>query len=366
MNKKKRSASIAVLLCAGGLFAISAVVVPNLVNSAVVAKDSTAAPQKDVRQSLPKNTVPVLKVEAPLPVSTVDDYLRKNMNKEQMEQIYDSLSKAPEPTVVGGHDQTESELNLRTKRQWVLEDQYVYDGLRPRIPLPFEAGQGDLYLDLKTNTLYVPDRTWTDEELLQLIDWNYRLAYIASQRFPEKPVFPQKYSESEFIMRAAESVRKLYDADVSKLEISTSLHKPGFGFPSQWWVHFSPYKERTMRGQGMEVWNYHVIIDTETGVLVDTTAINADAIRTPIDGAAAATIQKDDRWIREAKRIVKDKQGEQRKIVKAYLTDTEVNNKRGMVAVDVLLEDGSKYNAEFRYPSMMLRCLIYEPADKEK
>ncbi|MEK3717387.1 hypothetical protein [Paenibacillus sp. FSL R7-0333] len=109
-----------------------------------------------------------------------------------------------------------------------------------------------------------------------------------------------------------------------------------------------------------------MIIDTETGVLVDTTAINAGAIRTPIDGAAAATLQKDQRWIEEAKRIIKNKQGEHRKIVKAYLTDTEVNNKRGMVAVDVLLEDGSKYNAEFRYPSMMLRCLIYEPADKGK
>lgn len=217
-----------------------------------------------------------------------------------------------------------------------------------------------------TNTFYIPDRVWTDEELLQGIDWLFRQGYVSSLRFPDKLVFPEKYSESEFIMRAAESISKLYDADVSKLEISTSLHQPGFGFPSQWWVYFSPYKERTMRGQGLEVWNYHVIIDTDTGVLVDTTAINLDAIRTPIDGAAAATIQKDDRWIKEAKRVVKDKQGEQRKIVKAYLTDTEVNNKRGMVAVDVLLEDGSKYNAEFRYPSMMLRCLIYEPADKEK
>ncbi|MNU09271.1 hypothetical protein D3C72_2557370 [compost metagenome] len=58
-----------------------------------------------------------------------------------------------------------------------------------------------------------------------------------------------------------------------------------------------------------------------------------------------------------------DKQGETRRIVKAYLTDTEVNNKRGMVAVDLLLEDGSRYNAEFRYPDQALRCLIYEAAD---
>ncbi|MEK3791350.1 hypothetical protein MKX42_06405 [Paenibacillus sp. FSL R7-0204] len=359
MNKKKRSVSIAVLLCAGGLFAISAVAVPNLVNSAVVAKDSTAATQEDVRLSQPKITVPVLKVEAPVPVSSVDDYLRKNMTQEQIQQINDYMDTGLEPQGVGVR-LTEAE----TKRHLVLHDQYVYDGVRPQKPMPFKEGQGDLYLDLMTNTLYAPDRVWTDEELLQLIDWTYRQGYVSSLRFPEKPVFLQKYSESEFIMRAAESVRKLYDADVSKLKVSTSLHNPGFGYPSQWWVDFSPYKERTMRGQGQEVWTYNVWIDPETGVVVDTTAVNLAAIRTPIDEAAAATIQKDDRWIKEAKRIVKDKQGEQRRIVKAYLTDTEVNNKRGMVAIDVLLEDGSKYNAEFRYPSMMLRCLIYEPADK--
>lgn len=56
-----------------------------------------------------------------------------------------------------------------------------------------------------------------------------------------------------------------------------------------------------------------------------------------------------------------NKQGEKRAIVKASLTDTEVNNKRGMVAVKLLLEDGSSYTAELRYPDQTLRCLIYEP-----
>ncbi|MEK3717388.1 hypothetical protein [Paenibacillus sp. FSL R7-0333] len=116
MNKKKWSASIAVLLCAGGLFAISAVVVPNLVNSAVVAKDSTAAPQKDVRLPLTESAVPVLKVEAPVPVSTVEDYLRKNMTQEQIQQIDGFLDRGLEPQGDSSRELTESE----TKRQLVL------------------------------------------------------------------------------------------------------------------------------------------------------------------------------------------------------------------------------------------------------
>ncbi|MNR54328.1 hypothetical protein D3C85_1744930 [compost metagenome] len=50
----------------------------------------------------------------------------------------------------------------------------------------------------------------------------------------------------------------------------------------------------------------------------------------------------------------------------ASLTDTDVNNKRGMVAVKVVLEDGSSYTAELRYPDQTLRCLIYEEAEAAK
>lgn len=48
----------------------------------------------------------------------------------------------------------------------------------------------------------------------------------------------------------------------------------------------------------------------------------------------------------------------------AYLIDTDKNNSRGMVDVKLLLEDGSSYIAELRYPDKSLRCLLYEEAAK--
>lgn len=360
MKTKKGSATVAVILVSGGVFAASAFLVPSLVNSAVVAKNTTAA-QDNVRLSLTGSTVPVLKVEAPVPVSTVNDNLLKQMTETQMQQIYDYIEKPGDPNV-SGRQMTDSEI----KRNLVLQDQYVYDGERPQKPMPLEPGQGALYLDMNTNTYYYPEQTWTDEEHLQLIDWYARLNYVLSKRYVTAPSLPQKYSKSEVEALAAESVHKLFDADVSKLKTTVILVEPGYGIRSTWAVHSAPYKSSTLRGQGQEYWEYDVRIDPETGVVVDTTAINGTLKRTPIDTAAAAALKKDNSWINKATQVVKDKQGEKRKIVKAYLTDTEVNNKRGMVAVDVLLEDGSKYNAEFRYPGKMLRCLIYEPAVKEK
>ncbi|WP_339251070.1 hypothetical protein [Paenibacillus sp. FSL P2-0136] len=363
MNKKKWSVTMAVVLCSGGMFAFSGLLVPSLANSAVIAKYSTATPVS-AKASPAGSAVPVLKVEAPVPVSTVnDDLLLKQMTEEQIQQIYDYMELPGDPNT-SGREMTEAEINRRR----VLEDQYVYDGVRPQKPLPLQAGQGEVYFDIKTNTYYQPERTWTDEELLQMIDWSYRVNLVASKRNITAPAVavPEKFSKAEVQARAAESVRKLFDADISKLKTNVMLHEPGYGIPSFWSVHSEPYKSLTLLGQGQEYWQYSVQIDPDTGVVVDTTAFNSVMKRTPIDAAAAAAMKKDDSWVKEATRIVKDKQGEKRKIVKAYLTGTEVNNTRGMVAVDVLLEDGSKYNAELRYPGKQLRCLIYEPAGKAK
>lgn len=64
--------------------------------------------------------------------------------------------------------------------------------------------------------------------------------------------------------------------------------------------------------------------------------------------------------------ILTDKQKESRKIVTATLINTETNDKRGMVAVQMMLEDGSSYTAEMRYPDQSLRCLTYETAQVVK
>lgn len=73
-----------------------------------------------------------------MPVSTVDDYLRKNMTQKQIQQINDYLDRGLEPKAGSSRELTESE----TKRQLVLQDQYVYDGLRPQRPMPFEGDKG--------------------------------------------------------------------------------------------------------------------------------------------------------------------------------------------------------------------------------
>lgn len=358
MNKKKMYTG-AVVLFSGGVLALSAFLVPGIVNSEVIAGKGPAV-QAKAQPAASGSAIPVLKVEAPAPVSTVTADLLKDMSEAQIEQIYDYINKPGLEPGISGREITEEEVN----RRLVLEDKYVYEGLRPEQPLPLKAGQAEVYVDLETHTYTYPERMMTDEELLQLIDWSYRLNYIAARHNVTVPPLAQDISETEAKRLAAESVYKLFDADVSKLETKTLLAELGADKQLTWTVHSAPYKAGTLRGEGKEFKEYHVIIDAKTSDVLDTTVINGALKRTPIDAAVADSIQKDASWIHKATQIVMNKQGEKRAIVKASLTDTAVNNKRGMVAVKLLLEDGSSYTAEFRYPNQALRCLIYEAAEK--
>ncbi|WP_372238232.1 hypothetical protein [Paenibacillus sp. FSL R7-0273] len=355
MNKKKMYAG-AVVLFSGGVLTLSAFLVPGIVNSEVIAGNGPAV-QAKLQPAAGGSAIPVLKVEAPAPVSTVTADLLKDMSEAQIQQIYDYVNQPGLEPGISGREITEAEVN----RRLVLEDRYVYEGLRPEQPLPLNAGQAEVYVDLATHTYTYPERTMTDEELLQLIDWSYRLNYIAARHNVTAPPLAQDISEAEAKSLAAESVNKLFGADVSKLETKAVLAELGPDKQPSWTVHSAPYKAGTLRGQGKEFREYHVIIDAGTGDVLDTTVINGTLKRTPIDAAAAGGIGKDAGWIHKATQIVMNKQGEKRAIVKASLTDTEVNNKRGMVAVKLLLEDGSSYTAELRYPDQTLRCLIYEP-----
>ncbi|GBF75916.1 hypothetical protein PA598K_04350 [Paenibacillus sp. 598K] len=355
MEKNKRLNALSILLFSGGLLATSALLVPGIVNHSIAAKNSPIAESSNVG-----NTIPVLKVEPPIPVSTLSEELLGEMTEEEMKEIYDLLNKPGIEPHVTGREMSETEL----KRSLVLSDKYVYDGLRPAQPLPLKAGQTEFYLELVTNTLYYPERELTDEELLQQIDWFYRTLFISARYNNEatvtSPPPSHHFSKDEIKRRASESVRKLFGAEVSMLETTVMLHEQGNGIRPAWSVNFTPYKSNTLRGQGEEYWEYNVLIEPETGIVFDTTATNLTLKRTPIDAAAFAAILQDSSWIAKAKRIITDNQEETRAIAKAEIIDADVNNKRGMVAVKLVLEDGSSYTAELRYPGQTLRSLIYE------
>ncbi|WP_019909210.1 hypothetical protein [Paenibacillus sp. HW567] len=363
MKLKHSLVTAAVVAVSGGLLALSAVIVPGMVNSTALA-NHVQMEKLQGTVSLTNGKVPVLKVEAAAPVSTVEEYLKQKMTQQEMQQIYTYIDNLNEEASMFNREMSEAEVN----RRLALNDQYVYEGVRPKALLPLRAGVADFYLDLEKGAFTLPGRDMTDEELLQLIDWSYREMYALNQRNTEQPPGPgaKDIQQAEAIKLAAASVKKLFNVDISKLDSHANYSLGWTTKQGQWFVDFRPYKSDTLRSKGEQFLSYNVLLDAKTGVVLDTTVVDLSYKRTAISAAAMEKVKKDASWIAAAKQIVTQKQGETRKIASAKINGDSSYLKRGLVSVLIKLADGSTYNAELRYPEKTLRCLMYEAAGTAK
>lgn len=95
-----------------------------------------------------------------------------------------------------------------------------------------------------------------------------------SKRTTVTPPAAGNLSQTDAVILAATSVRKLFDVDIAKLQMRVILSDTRTSLPWTWAVHFSPYNAKTLEGQGKEFWEYDVLIDPINGMVVNTTAIN--------------------------------------------------------------------------------------------
>lgn len=116
------------------------------------------------------------------------------------------------------------------KRLVKLTTKYDSEGLFPTGKI-VEIDSADEVLSDKlcfvsvTSTFYLPDREMTDEELLELIDFYSKRDYSIKQK--DSQVSSERSTEallgeSAAVTQAADSVKKIYGSDVSKMEYSVS------------------------------------------------------------------------------------------------------------------------------------------------
>lgn len=358
MNKKNVLATLAIFAISGGLLAASTFAVLHFVPTSVPKLYGESTQQGIPEMTLANSKIPVLKVEAPIPATTVQEYLEQTMKDEDIQQIYHYF----DDIKVGAEASNRKMTDQETTRLKVLKEQYNYEGIRPQKPLPLKEGNYSFYLDLNKATYVYPERLLTDEELLQYIDWYSRVNFALSKRIVEPQPDTKDISEADALAKAHDSVTRLFDVDVSKLKVTASYNKFGPGQIGEWFVLFQPYNVETLQASGETYFMYDVFIDSLTGNVIDTTLFNSNYKRTPITAVMKEQISQDHSWLDAAKSIVREKQGETRKITNASIIEDVKYDQRGIVAITINLEDGNKYITELRYPEKTLRCLLYEPA----
>lgn len=355
MNQKKLPAILTVIAVTSALLTLSAFSVPRIVNTILVS-DNTIAQQEAPKIMLANSKVPVLKIEPTVPVSTVTEYLEQKMTKNELQQIYDYMDNSKKNAISANRKMTSEEV----KRLGKLKEQYIYEGLHPKGLLPLKPGNYDFHFNLEEGIFNYPKRSLTDQELLQYIDWNMRIDFAFKKRLVHQAPDTNDIPIPEAISLASESVKKLFDVYTSKLEVLTVYSKYGPGQKGIWHIHFQPYKVQTLIAKGQTFLEYDIMLDSMTGVVIDTTIVNLSYKRTSISSTASQEIKKDLNWIQVAKKIVTEKQGETRKITKATVVNDSITDKRGVVSIKIELDDGNYYTVELRYPDKSLRCLLYE------
>ncbi|GIP26601.1 hypothetical protein J23TS9_17310 [Paenibacillus sp. J23TS9] len=362
MNKKNVLAALAIIAVSGGLLAASTFAVLHFVPTPVPELHGDSKRQGIPAMTLANSKIPILKVESPVPVTTVKEYLEQTMTDEDIQQIYHYFDNIKVEAEASNRKMTDQE----AKRLKVLKEQYMYEGIRPHKPLPLKEGNYSFYLDLSKAAYVYPKRLLTDEELLQYIDWYSRVDFALNKRIVKPQPDTKDISEADALAKAHDSVTRLFDVDVSKLEVTASYHKFGPGQIGEWVVHFQPYNAERLQASGETYFMYDVFIDSLSGNVIDTTLFNSNYKRTPITAPMKEQIKQDHSWIDAARTIVREKQGEARVITKTSFIEDVKYDQRGVVAISISLEDGNAYIAELRYPEKTLRCLIYEPAPKKK
>ncbi|WP_127590044.1 hypothetical protein [Paenibacillus lautus] len=361
MNRKSVLEALAIIAISGGLLAASTLAVLHLVPTPVPELYGESKRQGIPAMTLANSEIPILKVEAPIPATTVKEYLEQTMTDEDIQQIYHYFDNIKIEVEASNRKMTDQE----AKRLKVLKEQYIYEGIRPQKPLPLKEGNYSFYLDLSKATYVYPERLLTEEELLQYIDWHSRVNFALSKRIVKPQPDSKDISEADALAKAHDSVIRLFDVDVSKLKVTILYNKFGPGQIGEWIVHFQPYNVERLQASAETYFMYDVFIDSLTGNVIDTTLFNSNYKRTPITAALKEQIKQDHSWIDAAKTIVREKQGETRAITNTSFIEDVKYDQRGVVAISIALEDGNKYITELRYPEKTLRCLIYEPVPKK-
>ncbi|MCI8938282.1 MAG: hypothetical protein HFI44_15790 [Lachnospiraceae bacterium] len=218
-----------------------------------------------------------------LPVSAkVSDYVKERMEQMSDEEQAQYTAANDTANMTKEHDtealQYSRELtDDENSRYFALRDKYWNEGLFPEGELTLtdrleaDAAITAPVYETYNREIYLPDRTLTDEELLQMIDFSEKSAYAVSQtaeaqeiiqaqqEFNRNP-YPDEtdLSEDEVIARAITYFQEMYGVDCSEMEVLCEYWL-GFGFGG--------YGDYQITFKEDDAHSYCVNINSATGIL---------------------------------------------------------------------------------------------------
>ena len=289
-----------------------------------------------------------------IPIVAAIDYVKERMRQldQQEQQMYQKTANSVMPdteAITYSRDLAEEEQE-RYQQLWT---EYEASGIFPEHELTIvdsvtdnmganEIMEKELLFENTTRTLYLPDRSLTDEELLEIIDFYCKADYSVQQNeLAKEEIEKQKelvdatqaeeaISEEQARALAIQYLRAMFGIEVTGVEVSYS-ETPGYESDGD---YICSYQEKDI--------TYQVVIKAKNAQLT-----SIDKLQDGIDYyAESAPIDVD--YLKEkaqsAKKLFQEIYGENTRIVSitcSYRKDENNHIPRGNAIYYIELEDGS-------------------------
>lgn len=283
---------------------------------------------------------------------TIYQNLAKTLTQHQLKHIYKFIEEVEEKASNNISTQTRTLTYSEQQRYSLLRHKYIIEGIRPQNSIAMEAGKQELYINFYNRMYHYPERELTDEEILQLIEWDFIQEYANTikyqQHYTSLPNI-DNITEEEAIQTAKQNVENLFDVDTTNLQINANFYKNSNIQPDGWFIRLYPEGDRPYELN----WNYAVWITQETIEIARSSQTYPYEIITEKD---VITILNDKSWFDVAKSILEQKQFKT-DIASIDFINMENINKKNRVDIKATTNSGYSYVISLYYPDKTLKSI---------
>lgn len=261
--KKITSLKSIPVIAIGILLLVSATIFPVLAEKSQVKGMENGAKNLEVNLS----KIPDLEMEKNQEQIEVKNVITMTEEEEKIfDELVTLLQKSTLMTSPNNRELSETESNRRTE----LRKQFLEGTIKGENTLPIGENLKEPYFNPKNETYYYPEIEMTDEQLLQIVDFDEKVNMTFSKFYE---TYIQKVmdnsdiriSEEEAIKSAIDAIERIYGVELNNMKARCSFSVDEHLDEKRWRLIFEPKNMDVLMEQEKLYWMYFAAVDIYSG-----------------------------------------------------------------------------------------------------
>lgn len=261
--KKIKNFKLIPAIAVGILLLVSAITFPVLAEKFQVKGMERAAKNLEINSSKMSD----ITVEKAQDETGVKDII--NMTEKE-EKIFDDIALIIQKSTLIRTPESRKLSDDESNRMVELRKKFMTGEVKSKRTLPIGENLERPYFNPENETYYYPEGEMTDEQLLQIIDFNEKLKRAFSKLYEEyiQNVMENsdvKITEEEAIKIAKETIERVYDVSLDNMKSICSFTVDEYHNEKSWRIIFEPENLNILKEQKKLYWIYFANVDIYNG-----------------------------------------------------------------------------------------------------